>query len=302
MTEGLRQTDKGSKAEGLVLKNYGGFYYVQDSRGDVYQCRPRGKVQERILSGDRVTFQALEHQQGVLESILPRRNELYRPRAANVSLVLIVMAHQRPRADLGLLDRMLLIAEYKGIAPAIILNKCDLPRDGSIDLIESCYRQLGYRVVFTSSRTMAGIAELKDRTANEIAVFAGPSGAGKSSLLYQLSGQRFNPPTQELSKKTDRGKHTTRHTELFPLDNGGWIVDTPGFSLLELPRMEREELRHHMPELRRYGEECRFGDCLHDKESHCAVKAAAAGGDIAPHRYKNYLAMLEEIVKNERDY
>ena len=304
MTEtwGIDQEVGEASRPGLVLKNYGGFYYVQDQERAVYSCRPRGKVKERILSGDRVWFQPLEAGQGVLENILPRQNELYRPRVANVSLVLIVMAHRQPKPDLSLLDRLLVLAEYNHLRPVILLNKCDLPRDNGVELIEIVYPPLGYSLIFCSCQEGTGVAAVREQIRDEIAVLSGPSGVGKSSLLAQISGQRHQPPTQAVSKKIGRGKHTTRHTELFPLAQGGWLVDTPGFSVLELPRIEREDLRQYLPEFRRWGEECRFGDCLHHKEQDCAVKAALERGEIADHRYKNYLNMLEEVIENERDY
>ncbi|MEQ8199869.1 MAG: ribosome small subunit-dependent GTPase A [Syntrophomonadaceae bacterium] len=286
--------------EGLVIKNYSGFYYVQDDTGTVHACKVRGKVREKLLSGDRVVFTPLELGQGVLERVLPRKNELSRPRVANISRVLIVMAYNQPRPDLSLLDRLLFLAEYNRIVPYIILNKCDLEGHESVEEILRYYPRV-YKVIRTSARQDIGIGELAEAIAGEIAVFAGPSGVGKSRLLQRLTGQSA-VRTGSVSAKIGRGKHTTRHVELYPLPQGGWIVDTPGFSVLDLPAIRREELTRYFPDFTVYSEACRFGDCIHYRERDCGVKTALENNQVLPSRYKNYLAMLAEIIDKETIY
>ncbi len=286
--------------DGLVIKNYSGFYYVQDDTGTVYTCKVRGKVKDRLLSGDRVVFTPLELGQGILEKVLPRTNELYRPRVANVSRVLVVMAYNQPRPDLTLLDRLLFLAEYNHIEPFIILNKCDLEMHPSTGQILDYYPQV-YKVFQTSARQAIGIDALAQAVTGEIAVFAGPSGVGKSRLLQKLTGQS-TVRTGSVSAKIGRGKHTTRHVELYLLPQGGWIVDTPGFNVLDMPAIRREDLTRYFPDFTAYSCNCRFGDCIHYRENECGVKEAVEQNQIPASRYKNYLSMLEEIIAKEGVY
>lgn len=289
------------RVEGLVLKNYGGFYYVQDSRKEVYECKLRGKVKKQVLSGDRVLFTTLEHQRGILEMILPRQNELLRPRVANVDLLLIVMANDKPAPSLVLLDSLLVNAYYNNLTPYIVLNKQDLQEDSRAAMIGQYYPRNGFNLIRTSVHTGSGSDDLKEAIKGRIAVLAGPSGSGKSSLLNSLvAGAGIK--TQEVSNKIGRGRHTTRHVELYPLGSGGWIADTPGFSVLNTPDMESRRLADYYPDFQNYIGACRFGDCLHYRENECGVKDAVANGLIAQFRYQNYVTMLEELIQNERCY
>lgn len=290
-----------AQVEGRVLKNYSGFYYVQDSNLDIRECRVRGKLKENIITGDRVIISLLEEGKGILEKILPRKNQLYRPKVANVSLVLIIMAHDRPRPSLSLLDRLLLLAEHSHLSTCIVLNKCDLSGNKEIDDIMDYYPRAGYSVLKVSARDGIGLDILRDKIQGEVAVMAGSSGAGKSSLFNQLIGRNLMP-TQEVSDKIGRGKHTTRHVELHPLTNGACLVDTPGFSVLDIPRMRREELTHYFPDFIFHTQDCRFADCIHYKENDCGVKKAVGEKKILAQRYNNYIAMLEEVIENERCY
>jgi ribosome biogenesis GTPase len=287
--------------EGLVLKNYGGFYYVQDSNKDIYECKLRGKIKQAVLTGDKVLFTPLEHGRGILETISPRRNELQRPRIANADLLLIIMAHNQPAPSLALLDRLLVNASYKELTPYIILNKMDLPEDDNSSIITSYYPRKGFNLIKSSVRNNIGIDSIKEAISSRIAVLAGPSGTGKSSLLNLLV-EGAGIKTQDVSKKIGRGRHTTRHVELYPLSNGGWIADTPGFSVLDPPDMESRDLASHFPEFYDFSNECRFNDCLHYGEKDCAVKEAVKDKVIAEFRYSNYIIMLEELIKNERCY
>ncbi len=290
-----------TQEQGLVLKNYSGFYYVQDRHTQILECRTRGKLKARILSGDRVCFTPLEDGKGILESVLPRDNEMVRPRVANVSKVIIVLAYDRPMPSLTLLDRLLLLARYSQLQPLIVLNKCDLPLNQPITEILDYYPQANFPVLSVSARFNHGMEELKQAINREIAVLAGPSGVGKSSLLNALTGHEL-VPTQEVSNKIGRGRHTTRHVELYPLNGQGWVVDTPGFSVLDMPRMRREELPGLFEDFIRYTDDCRFANCLHYKENECGVKNAVSSGQILTSRYQHYLSMLAEVMENERCY
>lgn len=287
--------------KGLVLKNYSGFYYVQDEKKDIFECKPRGKLKQKILTGDKVIFTPLEMNTGSIERTLPRKNALYRPKVANVNLVLIVMACNKPKPSTMLLDRLLFLAEYNNLEPYIILNKCDLQADENASMIEEYYPGAGFNFLATSTKKGTGLDELKKIVKDEIAVFAGPSGAGKSSLLGKLRSD-IDVKTQEVSKKIGRGKHTTRHVELFPLDFGGWIADTPGFSVLDMPDVKREEFIRYFPDFNPYTQYCKFSNCLHYKENECGVIDAVKNKAILESRYKNYVSMLEEVINNERCY
>ena len=287
--------------EGLVLKNYGGFYYVQDAKLDIYECKLRGKIKQAVLTGDKVLFTPLEQGRGILETISRRRNELQRPRIANADLLLIIMAHNQPAPSLALLDRLLVNASYKELTPYIILNKMDLPEDENASIITSYYPRKGFNLIKSSVRNNIGIDSIKEAIANHIAVLAGPSGTGKSSLLNLLA-EGVGIKTQDVSKKIGRGRHTTRHVELYPLRNGGLIADTPGFGVLDPPDMESRQLASHFPEIYDFSKQCRFGDCLHYGEKDCAVKEAVKENIIAEFRYRSYLTLLDELIKNERCY
>lgn len=284
---------------GLVLKNYGGFYYVQDQKSNIFECKLRGKVKQKILSGDRVIFTPLEVGKGILEKVLPRDNELNRPWVANVTLVLIVMACDKPRPDLVLLDRLLFLAEFNRITPYIIVNKCDLDPDEQACKILEYYPE-HFKVMKTSAKQRIGLDNLSSMVTGEIAVFAGPSGTGKSSMLKFLTGE-INVRTQEVSSKIGRGKHTTRHSELYPLPHGGWLVDTPGFNVMDMPSLKREELRNYFPDFEEYNT-CKFDNCLHYRENECGIKTAVAEQRILSSRYQNYITMLEEVMEKERTY
>jgi len=288
-----------TQADGLVIKNYSGFYYVQDKTGIIFECKVRGKVKEKLLSGDRVVFTPLENNTGILEKVLRRENQLYRPRVANVTRVLIVLAYDQPKPDLGLLDRLLFLALFNKITPCIILNKCDLAVDETANRILGYY-PAAFEVIKTSARQNIGMDSLSAAINGEIAVLAGPSGTGKSSMLKLLTGVEVR--TGEVSAKIGRGKHTTRHVELYPLPQGGWVVDTPGFSVLDLPALRREEFVQYFPDFTKYTDDCKFGNCLHYRETECGVKTAVDDKNILASRYQNYVTMLEEVIEKEKCY
>jgi len=302
--------------KGVVIKAYGGYYYVHDGT-KIWECRLRGRfriINKKVLVGDRVLINPLDEKSGVVEKLLPRRNELIRPPVANVDMAVIVLAVKEPAPDLHLLDRILILVEDSGVKPVICCNKIDLLRDKTgpelaadqiyelpaLDWLKA-YRDIGYNTVAVSAKTGADISSLKFLITGHISVMAGPSGVGKSSILNAIQ-PGLSLKTGQISKKLKRGRHITRHVELLPFEDGGLVADTPGFSSSYLPKMRREELQEYFPEIIKLRQGCRFKACLHFKEPDCAVQRAAGSGKIAPFRYRHYLEFLEEIMEQERRF
>lgn len=286
-------------SQGTVLKAYGGFFYVH-SEGKLWECRPRGrfkKDKQTILAGDQVVMTATGTDSGVVEQVLPRRNELLRPPIANVDQVLVVFASKNPDPNFSLLDRMLVMAQGAGVKPIICFGKWDL-HTPEVEQEMGIYQTAGYQVVPASSQTGEGIDVIRQLLTNKISVFAGPSGVGKSTLLNALQ-PGLNLKTGEISEKIKRGKHTTRHVELLPLQQGGWVADTPGFSTLNLPALETAELVEFFPELKDAGANCRFNGCLHHQEPGCAVRDAVNTGSLPQRRYTQYLEFLSELSQQK---
>ncbi len=289
------------RVSGLVLKNYSGFYYVQTADTTIYECKLRGKIKDQIVTGDRVFITPLLNGAGVLENLEKRDNLLYRPKIANVDLLLIVMAYNQPVPSLSLLDRLIMLANYNHLNPIIILNKSDLKAHENTELILNYYPQAGFKVISVSAFKQLNLNLIDREIKDKIAVMAGPSGAGKSSLLNALSA-KVDIKTQTVSSKIGRGRHTTRHVELYPLETGGWLADTPGFGVLDMPVMKSIELSGYFPDFKPYFPSCRFGNCLHNQETECGVKQAVNDGNILSNRYRNYLQMLQEVIQKERCY
>ncbi|MGE5449925.1 MAG: ribosome small subunit-dependent GTPase A, partial [Methanomassiliicoccales archaeon] len=220
--------------EGLVIKHYSGFYYVAVGE-EILECRSRGRLKkESVLSGDRVEVTDLGNGQGVVETVLPRVSELARPPVANINTVIVVVAQNNPPPSLWLLDRLLVLITFQGLKPILILNKADLDPVPDAGDLPKIYQACGYQVIKTSTRDGEGLDDVIAAMQSRISVLAGQSGVGKSSLLNQVC-PGLTLKTGEVSKKIGRGRHTTRHTELFPVPGGGWVADTPGFSVLDLP-------------------------------------------------------------------
>lgn len=288
--------------EGIIIKGIGGFYYVKVN-DNVYECRARGLFRKKKITplvGDRVLIKLnKEDNTGYIEQILDRKSELIRPPVANVSQVLIVFAAQKPEPNLWLLDRFLLLVSVKELDAVICINKIDLDSDGKADEIYNIYKKAGYKVIKTSCKTNEGMDEAKSVLKGEITVLAGPSGVGKSTLLNSIQSN-LKLQTGEISAKTNRGKHTTRHVELMELNIGGWVLDTPGFSTLDINFLEENELQKHFLEIYAKSDFCKFTGCNHYKEPGCEVKNAVENGEISDTRYLNYINMLEEIKRTRR--
>lgn len=291
--------------EGTIIKGYSGFYYVS-CEGVLYECSLRGKNRQKkvkFLPGDRVRFRIAEGTAGgAIEEVLPRRNELLRPPVANLDQLVILVAVYDPLPDLRLIDRLTVFAQWNQIRPVICFNKCDLVSAEEQRKLQEIYRPAGFPVYLCSTVTGQGIDALRECLHGRFSVLAGNSGVGKSSMMNAISDQ-WQLATGEISDKLKRGRHTTRHVELFQLDADTLIADTPGFSSLQLPEdIKREELCRLFPEfLCRLGD-CRFATCLHNSEPDCAIKEAVERGEIPQSRYENYLAFLEEVIQQERSY
>lgn len=289
--------------EGIIVRGVGGFYYVSTDDG-IIECRARGLFREENqtpLVGDKVQIRLNpEDGSGYIEEIMPRKNQLTRPPVANITQAIIVMSIKDPILNPWLLDRLLVMVEREKIKITICINKSELkPKEA--DKVVNIYREVGYNIIRTSAETGEGIDLLRNELHNNISIFAGPSGVGKSSLLNSID-KNLVIETGKISKKTRRGKHTTRHVELFKLDDDSFVLDSPGFGSLSLDFLEDEsQLRRYFKEIDKYGKRCRFVSCLHLNEPGCEVKRLVEDGIINGERYKNYLSFLEEL-KNIRRY
>ncbi|MCT4606400.1 MAG: ribosome small subunit-dependent GTPase A [Marinisporobacter sp.] len=286
---------------GIITKGIGGFYYVK-TQDEIYECRARGKFRkEKVtpLVGDRVKISINQaSKQGMVEEIIYRDMEFIRPPVANVNQAIIVFAVKRPDPHLMLLDRFLAMAENEEIDVVICFNKVDLDEEHFIKL-KDMYRDTGYKVLGTSVKLGIGIDHFKEILKDKITVFAGPSGVGKSSLL-NATQPNLSLKTGEISEKNKRGKHTTRHVELLELDFGGWVLDTPGFSSLNLDFIEENDLQYLFREFTPFIGECKFTGCKHVNEPECAVKKALGENNISQSRYESYLQLLKEINQKRR--
>lgn len=289
--------------EGILLRRYGGFYYVE-SEGRVWTCSLRGRFRRSetdFFPGDKVEMVPVGKEEGVIEAVKPRITLLERPAVANVEQAIIIFTLSEPPPDLELLDCLLFIAGIKAIKAVIVWNKADIACPSYLDL-PVIYRRIGYRNLITSAFNHQGIGELEEILAGRISTFAGPSGVGKSSILNAIQPE-LKLATGKISSKAGRGRHTTRHAELIRLAAGGWVADTPGFSRLLIPTgVVREEVAGYFPEMEPFLGQCRFNSCLHRGEPGCAVVAAVESREIVPHRYEHYLVFLDEVIAAERSY
>ena len=277
------------------MQSIGGFYYVE-AADMVYTCRGRGILRRQGLTpvaGDRVIITPEGEDTGVLESVEPRRNSLVRPPVANVDVLVLVASVCQPRTNTLVLDKMIAVAEKKGICPVIVINKSDL---GDPSELETIYRSTGLECYTVTATDPATLEPLRQRLSGQICVFAGNSGVGKSSILNGLDPS-LELSTGEISQKLGRGRHTTRTATLYHLADG-YLVDTPGFSSLELEQVEpiyKEELADCFREFASYEGTCRFAGCAHYKEPGCSVREAVEAGEISPSRYESYVTMYEAV-------
>ena len=290
--------------QGKIIKGIAGFYYVNVVESGVYECKAKGvfrKEKIKPLVGDNVRIEILdeENKTGNIVEICPRKNELIRPAVANIDQALVVFAVTKPTPHFNLLDRFLVMMERKEIPVVLCFNKKDIATSPEIAELEAIYEKCGYPIVFTSALEQENIEEIRRLLLKKTTAIAGPSGVGKSSLINLLQNQ-VQMETGTISRKIERGKHTTRHSELIAVDADSYIMDTPGFSSLYVNDFEKEELKYYFREFASYEGQCRFQGCDHVHEPGCAVKEALEEGKIHPIRYKNYLEMYTELKEKKR--
>lgn len=279
---------------GRIIRSLSGFYDVQTDDG-IVTCRGRGHLRrgaETPLTGDVVEI-SVERGKGMVEKILPRKNSFVRPAVANVDVLVVFAANVNPVTEPFLIDRVAAIAGDQGVEVCICVNKCDL--DPGTDLAE-IYRHAGFTVVQTSAETGEGVEQLRALLQGKLAAFTGNSGVGKSSILNRIFPE-LALATGEVSEKLGRGRHTTRHVQLYRLDESTYVADTPGFSSFDTDQMEvilKENLQYAFPDFGPYVGDCQFRDCTHRKEPGCAVRAALEAGEIEPTRYDSYLRLYEK--------
>ena len=290
--------------QGKIIKGIAGFYYIYAEDGNIYECKAKGifrKDNFKPLVGDNVEITVLneEEKEGSVTSILPRRNSLIRPAVANVDQAFLIFAMENPKPNFLLLDRFLIMIEHQEIPVVICFNKKDVGEKKEMEKLYEIYTGCGYRVVLSSTYEGEGMDEIREILKGKTTVVAGPSGVGKSSITNCMQGE-VQMETGEISKKLKRGKHTTRHSQVIPVEKNTFLVDTPGFSSLYLTDMKEEELRDYFPEFVMYEPQCRFQGCMHIHEPGCAVKEALSEGKISQQRYDNYLALYEELKEKRR--
>ena len=290
--------------QGKIIKGIAGFYYVHVVESGLYECKAKGifrKEKMKPLVGDIVEIDILDEteKKGNITEIIERKNELIRPAVANIDQALVVFAVTKPKPHFNLLDRFLIMMESKDIPVVLCFNKKDIATEPEIQELKDIYEKCGYQIVFTSALEEENTEELKDLLHGKTTAIAGPSGVGKSSLI-NIFQPNANMETGSISEKIERGKHTTRHSELIWIEDNTYIMDTPGFSSLYTNEFEKEELKYYFTEFSEYEGQCRFLGCDHIHEPGCAVKQALDEGKIHLVRYTNYLEMYNELKEKRR--
>ena len=290
--------------QGKIIKGIAGFYYVQTEESGLYECKAKGifrKEKIKPLVGDNVELSVTDEEKktGNVDEILPRKNTLIRPAVANIDQVLVIFAAASPKPNLNLLDRFLVSMDRQGVPAVICFNKKDLASEEETRTICETYRNCGYQVILSSALEKEGLDEIHRILKGKTTVVAGPSGVGKSSLTNLLQGE-VQMETGEISRKLKRGRHTTRHSQVIPVGEDTFLMDTPGFSSLYLMNMEEQDLKNYFPEFRKYEDTCRFQGCRHIHEPGCRVKEALENGEISRLRYEDYLSLYEELKEKRR--
>jgi len=289
---------------GKIMKGIAGFYYVHVEGRGIYECKAKGIFRKegiKPLVGDDVELDVLDEAKmcGNIRSILQRKSALVRPAVANVDQALVLFAIVKPNPNFNLLDRFLIRMEQQKLPTIICFNKEDIASPEEKEALRRAYETCGYQVLFISVLENKGLDQVRELLAGKTTTLAGPSGVGKSSLINQLSpGTQME--TGEISEKIKRGRHTTRHSEIIALGDGTYIMDTPGFTSLELPQITKEELGGYYPEFRAYEPLCKFRGCAHISEPECSVKEAVEAGKISQVRYENYMVLYREVKENKR--
>ncbi len=290
---------------GKIIKGIAGFYYVHIPGLGTYECKAKGAFRKegiKPLVGDMVELAVVDEteKKGNVERILERSNELIRPAVSNIDMALIIFAMAKPDPNFNLLDRFLVMMEFQNLPVTICMNKEDLSTEKEMQQVRDLYEKAGYSVIFVSAKEKSGIDQIFDVIQGKTVAVAGPSGVGKSSIVNALLKDQVME-TGAISEKLKRGKHTTRHSEILPVADDTYIVDTPGFSSLDVPGMEKEDLWRYYPEFVPFEPECKFVGCSHINEPKCGVKSAVLDGCISATRYENYKLLYEEL-KNIKKY
>ncbi len=290
--------------QGKIIKGIAGFYYVHVAGSGIYECKAKGifrKDKQKPLVGDNVRMDILDEDEkkGNIRELLPRKNQLIRPAVANIDQALVIFAMLQPKPNLNLLDRFLITMEKQKVETVICFNKKDIASETEEAKLAEVYEKCGYHLLFVSAREKEGIEAIRKLLDGKTTAVAGPSGVGKSSIIniLQPSAQM---ETGEISQKIDRGKHTTRHSELITISENTYIMDTPGFSSLYIEDMEKEDLKDYFIEFQEYEPYCRFQGCSHIHEPDCGVKQALEEGKISQIRYDNYVALYGELKEKRR--
>ena len=290
--------------QGKIVKGIAGFYYVHVAESGLYECKAKGtfrKDKMKPLIGDNVIITVLDEaeKKGNIIEICERKNTLIRPAVANIDQALIVFAVTKPKPHFNLLDRFLVMMEREGIPVVLCFNKKDIAQDTEIREIQEIYASCGYPFVFTSAKEQEHIEQVKELLIGKTTAIAGPSGVGKSSLI-NLFQPAAGMETGSISEKIERGRHTTRHSELIRIEEDTYIIDTPGFSSLYVHDFEKEDLKYYFPEFAPYEGTCRFQGCDHIHEPDCGVKEALSAGKIHRVRYGNYMEMYKELNEKRK--